>query len=302
VGSGSHAQQTARVMERFEPVLLKELPDLVVVVGDVNSTVACALDAAKLGIAVAHVEAGLRSFDRTMPEEINRVLTDRLSDMLFVTEQSGLDNLHNEGVAEEKMFLVGNLMVDALVKNRAKAEKSTILRDLGIDGLDYAVVTLHRPSNVDEPEVLARIVQALVELSKEVGIVFPVHPRTNERLERFGLSGMLEKARSVFLTGPVGYLDFLRLTSHARCILTDSGGLQEEACVLRVPCLTLRENTERPATIAAGWNRLVGTDRARIVEEGLRVLSAEVSGTAIPLWDGEASQRIVKHLLDALGG
>lgn len=297
VGSASHAQQTARIMERFEPVLLEQKPHIVVVVGDVNSTVACALVAAKLGVHVAHVEAGLRSFDRTMPEEINRIVADHLSDFLFTTEQSGADNLRREGIAKEKIFLVGNVMVDALLANRAKAERSHVLRQLQLDGCDYAVVTIHRPSNVDEQAVLCGIVEALLELSKEITIVFPAHPRTRGRLERFGLLGTLEDASHVFLTRPLGYLDFLKLTGHAKLILTDSGGLQEEACVLQVPCLTLRENTERPCTIAAGWNRLVGRERENILFNARQALSAAGTGSPVPLWDGKASERIVNALL-----
>ena len=297
VGSGSHAQQTARVMERFEPVLQEQKPDAVVVVGDVNSTVACALVAAKLGVKVAHVEAGLRSFDRTMPEEINRVVTDHLSDFLFVTEQSGVENLRQEGIAEEKIFLVGNVMVDALLANREKAKQSRILDTLGLNGCRYAVVTLHRPSSVDRGQVLGGIVDSLVELSRELLVVFPVHPRTQQRLVSFGLWEKLRNGNHVLLTEPLGYLDFLKLTSNARLILTDSGGLQEEACVLQVPCLTLRENTERPSTIACGWNWLVGTDRRVIIAQARQALSDGAIGSPVPLWDGRASERIVETLV-----
>lgn len=297
VGSASHAQQTARIMERFEPVLLDQRPDVVVVVGDVNSTLACALVAAKLGAEVAHVEAGLRSFDRSMPEELNRILTDHLSDFLFATEQSGVDNLRREGIPEEKVSLVGNLMVDALLANREKAERSDVLTQLSLDGSDHAVVTLHRPSNVDDKGVLGGIAAALVELSDEVKVVFPVHPRTRRRLENFGLMKRLQKAEHILLGEPLGYLDFLKLTSTAKLILTDSGGLQEEACILRVPCLTLRQNTERPATVAAGWNRLVGTDAQTIVREARRALGGGVAGLQVPLWDGKASERILNILL-----
>jgi len=300
VGPASHAQQTARIMERFEPVLHEQKPHVVLVVGDVNSTVASALVAAKLGVKVAHVEAGLRSFDRTMPEEVNRIVTDQLSDFLFVTEQSGLDNLQREGIRKDKVFLVGNVIVDTLLANREKAQQSNISQQLGLDGSPYAVATLHRPSNVDYRHVLREIVHALLRLSAELAVIFAVHPRTSRRLARFGLWSTLENASRVVLTEPLGYLDFLKLTSNATLILTDSGGLQEEACVLQVPCLTLRENTERPATVATGWNQVVGTERDAILAAADTALhNDDKSRHPITLWDGKASVRIVRILTAA---
>jgi UDP-N-acetylglucosamine 2-epimerase (non-hydrolysing) len=293
VGSGSHAVQTAEVMRRFEPVVLEQRPDAVVVVGDVNSTIACALTAVKLGVPVAHVEAGLRSFDRSMPEEINRVLTDAISRWLFVTERSGVENLRREGVPDERIFLVGNVMIDTLLACRARSEGSPILEQLDLAGRDYAVLTLHRPSNVDDPGVLFGLLSAVERLQRTLPIVFPVHPRTRKALNGH-VNGSMPGLR---LTDPLGYLDFMRLVARARLVLTDSGGLQEETTVLGVPCLTLRNNTERPATVDQGTNELVGTDPERIVQSGLRVLgSPPASGMVPDLWDGAAAARIVDVL------
>lgn len=301
VGSGSHAFQTAEIMKRFEPVLLEENPDYVLVVGDVNSTIACALVAAKLGVKVIHVEAGLRSFDRSMPEEINRVLTDAISDILFITERNAEKNLLREGIAKEKIYFVGNVMIDTLLNHKEKARQSGILQKLGFlkDPADlpgpYAVLTLHRPSNVDDGHVLGRIFDALNEISRSLPIVFPVHPRTRNKLEAEGisLSGDIKSIE------PLGYLDFLKLMAHAKLVLTDSGGIQEETTVLGVPCLTLRENTERPVTITEGTNVLVGTDRDRIVHESLAALKNGRKESRIPeLWDGSAAKRIVTILAD----
>jgi UDP-N-acetylglucosamine 2-epimerase (non-hydrolysing) len=292
VGSASHAVQTAEVMKRFEPVLLEQAPDVVLVVGDVNSTLACALTAVKLGIPVAHVEAGLRSFDRSMPEEINRVLTDALSRWLFVTERSGVDNLRREGVAAEQVFLVGNVMIDTLRACRQRSEASPILQTLGLAG-GYAVLTLHRPANVDDPSTFRGLLQAVERLQRELPVVFPVHPRTRNALAA-QLNGSMPNLR---LTEPLGYLDFLKLLSHARLVLTDSGGIQEETTVLGVPCLTLRNNTERPATIEEGTNVLVGLRPERIIQAGLRVLAAPLPLGKVPeLWDGQAAVRIVDIL------
>lgn len=293
VGSGSHAVQTAEVMRRFEPVLLETHPDAVVVVGDVNSTIACALTAAKLGVPVAHVESGLRSFDRSMPEEINRVLTDAISDWLFVSEPSGMENLRREGVLTDRMHLVGNVMIDSLLACRDQAERSSILEDLGLSGRPYAVLTLHRPANVDDPAVLDGLMRAIGRIAEDLPIVFPAHPRTLAALE--GRSGSPPGLR---LIEPLGYLDFLKLIAHARLVLTDSGGLQEETTVLGVPCLTLRENTERPATIDQGTNQLVGLNHERIVEAALSVLCADRGSSRVPdLWDGRAAPRIVDVLI-----
>jgi UDP-N-acetylglucosamine 2-epimerase (non-hydrolysing) len=263
VGSGSHAAQTAEIMKRFEPVVLEHKPQWVVVVGDVNSTIACALVAKKLAVRVAHVEAGLRSFDHSMPEEINRLLTDAISDLLFVSEPSGLENLRREGVADEKIHFAGNVMIDTLRASRQQAEQSGVLAELGLEARGYNVVTLHRPSNVDDPAIFGRIADALEHIQRDLPTVFPMHPRTLHNLGRLGLKQRLEGMPGLRLVEPLGYLDFLKLTSNAAVVLTDSGGIQEETTILGVWCLTIRENTERPATITHGTNQLVGTDPQR---------------------------------------
>jgi UDP-N-acetylglucosamine 2-epimerase (non-hydrolysing) len=294
VGSGSHAAQTAEVMKRFEPVVLRERPDLVLVVGDVNSTIACALVAAKLLVPVAHVEAGLRSFDRTMPEEINRILTDAISDWLFVTEPSGIENLRREGVPDDRVFLVGNVMMDTLVASRPRIAASPVLQRLGVEPERYAVLTLHRPANVDEPQTLRRLMGAIERLQREVPFIFPVHPRTRDTIGAYRRGGALP---NLIFTEPLGYLDFMKLLSHARLVLTDSGGVQEETTFLGVPCLTMRENTERPVTVTEGTNRLVGLDPDRIIGEGLQALTAGTRGGRVPhLWDGHAAGRILDVL------
>jgi UDP-N-acetylglucosamine 2-epimerase (non-hydrolysing) len=295
VGSASHAAQTAEVMKRFEPVLLRERPDAVVVVGDVNSTLACALVAVKMDIRVAHVEAGLRSFDRTMPEEINRILTDAISSWLFVSERSGLENLKREGIPDEKVHFVGNVMIDTLLSHRARCECSTVLEDLGLRENGYSVLTLHRPASVDAPEVLGPVMSAVTRISSELPIVFPIHPRTAKALSGVWPGGNGAARAGLLMNEPLGYLDFLKLVAHARMVLTDSGGIQEETTVLGVPCLTLRTSTERPATISEGTNVLVGLDPERIVAAALRTLGQERVARRIPeLWDGQASRRIVE--------
>jgi UDP-N-acetylglucosamine 2-epimerase (non-hydrolysing) len=299
VGSGSHAQQTAAVMRLFEPVVIEHRPDWVVVVGDVNSTLACALVCSKLGARVAHVEAGLRSRDRTMPEEINRLLTDQLSDLLLTPSEDADRNLVNEGVPRERIRFVGNVMIDSLLKQLERAASSRAREELGVEGEDYAVVTLHRPSNVDEPEVLGRILSALTRVGRRLPVVFPIHPRTRKNLEAFGL--LKSDEAGVRLVEPLGYLDFLRLYSGARLVLTDSGGIQEETTALGVPCLTLRENTERPVTVELGTNRVVGTDPERIVAEAEAALSKDRQSEpprVPPLWDGRAAGRVLDALLD----
>jgi UDP-N-acetylglucosamine 2-epimerase (non-hydrolysing) len=309
VGSGSHTYQTARVMERLEPILQQERPDLVVVVGDVNSTVAAALTAAKLGIPLAHIEAGLRSFDRTMPEEINRMVTDTLSDYLFVTEESGKQNLLREGVDAKKIFFVGNVMIDSLQQSRHLWECSTVHETLGVRKGEYGVVTLHRPANVDDGETLHALMQALAEVSKRLPIIFPVHPRTRKRLESLNgrLSGLRfdsqrVNGRNLYCVEPLGYLDFMALIAGARIVLTDSGGIQEETTFLNIPCLTLRENTERPVTVTHGTNRVIGTSPAAIVQEAARILERPLPTLAPPpLWEGQAAERIVSVLLERLG-
>jgi UDP-N-acetylglucosamine 2-epimerase (non-hydrolysing) len=293
VGSGSHAVQTAEVMKRFEPVVLEHRPNAVVVVGDVNSTIACALTAVKLGVPVAHVEAGLRSFDRSMPEEINRILTDAISCWLFVSERSGLDNLAREGVPAERVFFAGNVMIDTLLACRERSRRSPILDKLGVGPRRYAVLTLHRPANVDEPETFAGLMAAVERIQGDLPVVFPVHPRSRPALAR-SRAGSLPNLR---LTDPLGYLDFLRLLSDARLVLTDSGGVQEETTVLGVPCLTLRNNTERPVTVEQGTNRLVGLDPERILASAAAVLAEPPAGGRVPeLWDGRAAERIVDVL------
>jgi UDP-N-acetylglucosamine 2-epimerase (non-hydrolysing) len=295
VGSGSHAAQTAEVMKRFEPVLLEERPEVVLVVGDVNSTLACALTAVKLGVAVAHVEAGLRSFDRTMPEEINRILTDAISHWLFVSERSGVANLRQEGVPQKRVFFVGNVMIDTLLACLKRSEQSTVLEDLGLGSRPYAVLTLHRPANVDDPRVFGGLMRAVERLQKEITIVFPVHPRSRQAVAVY--SGAMPNLRC---TEPLGYLNFMKLLSSARMVLTDSGGIQEETTVLGVPCLTLRENTERPVTVEQGTNRLVGLDPDYILAIASDVLANPPIAHRVPeLWDGRAAERVVNIMTGA---
>ena len=302
VGSASHAVQTAEIMRRFEPVLLRQAPDLVAVVGDTNSTMACALVAAKLRVPLAHVEAGLRSFDRRMPEELNRIVTDALSDLLFVSEPSGLENLRREGVPDRHVHFVGNTMIDTLLEHRERADASDVLDRLGLKPRTYAVLTLHRPSNVDDAGALTRIASALGRVAEQLPVVFPVHPRTRRSLAAAGLWDTLEEQPGFALTEPMLYLDFLKLIGEARLVLTDSGGIQEETTVLGVPCLTLRENTERPVTLECGLNRLVGTAPERI-EQGVRdALAGRMTARRRPeKWDGRAGVRIVEVLLSLVG-
>lgn len=297
VGSGSHARQTAEIMTRFEPVVLQHKPDWVVVVGDVNSTIACALVASKLGIRVAHVEAGLRSFDRSMPEEINRLLTDAISDLLLVSEPGGVANLRAEGIAENKIHFVGNVMIDTLHASRSKADASPILESLALEPRHYALVTLHRPSNVDDPHTFGRILDALEAIQRDLPVVFPVHPRTRANLSKLGFDKRVAAMTGLRLIDPLGYLDFLKLTADAAIVLTDSGGIQEETTILGVWCLTLRENTERPITIESGTNHLVGTDPGRIVSAYRSCLENARGSQRIPqLWDGKAAERIAAIL------
>jgi UDP-N-acetylglucosamine 2-epimerase (non-hydrolysing) len=293
VGSGSHAEMTAQVLSRIEPVIQRERPDVVVVVGDVNSSIAAALAAVKLGVPVAHVEAGLRSFDRSMPEEINRVLTDAISEWLFVTEPDAVANLEREGADPRRIHHVGNTMIDTLLAHVAQARALRVPESLGLRAGEFAVLTLHRPSNVDDPERLARLFDALEEIHAELPVIFPVHPRTAAALtDRLG--GRQLKLRT---TAPLGYLDFLGLMADARLVLTDSGGVQEETTVLGVPCLTLRDNTERPVTVSRGTNRIVGSSPDAIRSEVAKVLAAEVPRVQTPeLWDGRAAARIADVL------
>ncbi len=301
VGSASHAVQTAEIMRAFEPVVEQHRPDAVLVVGDVNSTIACGLVAVKLGVRLVHVEAGLRSFDREMPEEINRVLTDAISDLLFCTEQSGVDNLRREGIADTRIHLVGNVMIDTLLRHRERAEQSRVLETLGLVAGGYAILTLHRPSNVDDPGVLAKLLDALEVIAADQPLIFPVHPRTRQKLEQFGLAARVAAQRELRLVDPIGYLDFLKLMAHARVVLTDSGGIQEETTILGVPCLTLRENTERPITVELGNNRLVGHHPERILAAYRAVTASRgTQNRTPPLWDGGAAARIVRVLRETL--
>ncbi len=291
----SAAAQTAEILLKFDPVLAAERPDLVLVVGDVTSTLACALAAAKRGLPVAHVEAGLRSFDRRMPEELNRVATDAIADLLFTHSADADANLRAENAPERCIFRVGNVMIDTLMRFRPLAARSRLPEELGLEPGGYALATLHRPSNVDDPRVLRGILGAFGQIQERLPLVFQVHPRTRKNIEAFGLGGMLEEMEQLHLLEPTGYLDFLRLQEGARLALVDSGGIQEETTVLGIPCLTLRENTERPITIQQGTNTLVGCDPGRIVEEAFRVLDQE-SRRAYPvpeLWDGHAAERLV---------
>jgi UDP-N-acetylglucosamine 2-epimerase (non-hydrolysing) len=299
VGSGTHAVQTAEVMRRFEPVVDEHQPSCVVVVGDVNSTLACSLVAVKKGVPVAHVEAGLRSFDRAMPEEINRILTDQISDLLYTTERTAHDNLAREGIPAERMHFAGNVMIDSLLfhKSRAVPAAQTLqAARAGFGAEGYGVVTLHRPSNVDEPEALRASLQILCEVSERLPLVCALHPRTVARVDGFGFSDVLQTGRIAVLP-PQGYLEMLGLMAGATLVLTDSGGMQEETTALSVPCLTMRENTERPITIEQGTNTLVGRDRALILRLVDEILATGGKRSRAPeLWDGRAAERIAAHL------
>jgi UDP-N-acetylglucosamine 2-epimerase (non-hydrolysing) len=303
VGSGSHAEQTAKIMVAFEKVCLEHKPDLVIVVGDVNSTMACSITAKKLGIKVAHVEAGLRSRDMSMPEEINRLCTDVLCDYLFTTDHFADENLRDEGVPEEKIHFVGNVMIDTLVKHRAMAEGLSIARDWGLGAGEFATMTLHRPGNVDDPQILEGLLKVLSKISEELPIIFPIHPRTKKMAEQFGVMHYLnfgERIEGIWCTEPLGYLDLLHLNMNARLVLTDSGGLQEETTVLGVPCVTIRPNTERPITCTEGTNILVGNDPQKVLDAANAILHGPVLTGRIPeKWDGRAAERIVEVLLNS---
>lgn len=298
VGSGSHAVQTAEIMKRFEPVVLDFKPDYVLVVGDVNSTIACGMVAVKLGVKLIHVEAGLRSFDRTMPEEINRVLTDSISDLLFITEQSGIDNLKKEGINSDKVHFVGNVMIDTLMANRQKAQNSDILERLDLSKKGYAAITLHRPSNVDDMNKFGEIVTALEEIAKDLKLVFPIHPRTRNNIKGSDLERRVLGMGNLILLDPVGYLDFLCLMDNAALVITDSGGIQEETTILGVPCMTLRENTERPVTITEGTNRLVKLTTEDILSNYFQIRDTmdSIKGRIPKFWDGKAAERIAKKI------
>jgi len=304
IGGGSHAQQTAKIMLEFEPVMEAEKPDVVLVVGDVTSTIACALVAVKMHVPIVHVEAGLRSGDRRMPEEINRILTDSISDQLFVTEQAGLDNLKREGVADGKIHFVGNVMIDSLVHYRRKAAELNTVGQLGLESGSYVVMTMHRPANVDSEEGLRSIVQIVEDTARYKTVLFPIHPRTLSNLTRFGLMERLNGIDNLRLMEPQGYLEFLNLMEHAAIIVTDSGGIQEETTYLQVPCLTFRDSTERPVTVELGTNQLLADLNPETVHRKvLEILEGKAKkGVIPPLWDGQAAGRIAAILDQLYGG
>ena len=302
VGSASHAIQTAKIMVAFESVVLEQKPDLIIVVGDVNSTLACSLVASKLGIKIAHVEAGLRSFDRDMPEEINRMVTDSLSDYLFVSERSGLKNLKSEGVNPEKVYFVGNVMIDTLSANLQIVDQSDILNKLGLTVNKYSVLTLHRPSNVDSHKALTEVFDILNSISREIKIIYPIHPRTKKMINEYNFSGRFEKLHNLLIVEPLGYVDFVKLVKESKFVITDSGGIQEESTFLRIPCLTVRENTERPITVAKGTNYLVGRDKTKILSCVKKILNGRSKKGSIPeLWDGKTAERIIGIILSKKG-
>ncbi|HNX01383.1 MAG TPA: UDP-N-acetylglucosamine 2-epimerase (non-hydrolyzing) [Candidatus Cloacimonadota bacterium] len=298
VGSGSHGEQTARVLERYEVVCLNDHPDLVIVAGDVNSSMACTLVAVKLHIPVAHLEAGLRSHDRRMPEEINRLVIDAISDLLFTPSRDGDENLLHEGVSPEKIVFVGNIMIDSLVEYRSLADKSTIMDQNGLLKGEFALITLHRPSNVDEEKGLTTILNAFNEISEKIKLVFPIHPRTRKNIEKLGLDHMVKKMKNLLLLEPVGYYDFMKLQMNSSFVLTDSGGIQEESTFFGIPCLTLRENTERPITILEGTNQLVELKTDIIIAKVNDILEGNVKKGKIPeYWDGHTAERVVQYFL-----
>lgn len=297
VGSSSNAAQTAKIMIEFEKALKKERADLVLVVGDVNSTLACALVASKIGIKVAHIEAGLRSFDMNMPEEINRLLTDQISDFLFTTSRNANSNLQAEGIDKSRIFFVGNVMIDTLLKNKERASKSKVMEKLGVQTNNFVLLTLHRPKNVDKKEKLEIALSILEGLASCVKIIFPTHPRTTKMIKSFGLDKRLRSIKGLILTEPLSYLDFLCLMSNASLVLTDSGGIQEETTILGTPCITLRDNTERPITVEQGTNLVLGLDEKRVLSESFKILSGKSKRGSVPeLWDGNAAKRIVNTL------
>ncbi|MBD3185112.1 UDP-N-acetylglucosamine 2-epimerase (non-hydrolyzing) [Candidatus Poribacteria bacterium] len=298
VGSGSQAVQTGKIMMRFEEMATEHKPDMVLVVGDVNSTMACAIVAAKLLIPLAHVEAGIRSFDRTMPEEINRVLTDAISDYLLTPTEGANENLSKEGIPEDKVTLVGDIMIDTLLKYKDQAASNPILRTLGLEKKSYVLMTMHRPFNVDIKENLINILNALKEIQKHIRIVFPMHPRTKARIEKFGLDKVVESMENFTIIEPLGYLEFMGLMINSKFVLSDSGGMQTETTVLNIPCLTMRENTERHETIEDGTNILVGNNTQKIIDESKKILAGKgKSGTYPEIWDGHTAERIVKAII-----
>ena len=301
VGSGTREEQIKLIKGKLELVVEKEKPDLVIVVGDVNSTLAAAETANKLGIKVAHVESGLRSFDNTMPEEFNRVEADKISDFLFTTEKSGNENLEKEGISKDKVFFVGNVMIDTLLKHREKSNTSKILEKLGLEKNNYCALTLHRPSNVDKKEDFQNIIEILDKIQEKIKIVFPIHPRTQKNIQKYNLDEKINSMKNLILTEPLGYLDFLCLMSNSKFVLTDSGGIQEETTVLGIPCITLRKNTERPVTLEQGTNLLVSINKEKIIEKAYEIIDEKIQlNNKVPeLWDGKAAERIVKVLINS---
>jgi len=300
VGGGTHTEATARTMIEFEKVLKIENPDVVLVVGDVNATLACALVAVKEHIPVVHVEAGLRSGDRKMPEEINRILTDNIADYLFITEQSGVDNLKKEGILDDKVFFVGNVMIDSLVYYHQKSKTLNTMQELGVKSKEFMLVTMHRPANVDTPEGLKSILEIIEKASQHLAVIFPIHPRTRNNMEKFALTDKLKSIKNLILTEPQGYLEFLNLMDNAKLIITDSGGIQEETTFLQVPCLTFRDSTERPVTVELGTNQLLSDLNADTVYEKMtEILDGETKkGIIPPFWDGHTAERIAAILFD----
>ena len=298
ISGGSHAYQVAHIMLEFEKILIKEKPDLVVVPGDVNSTMACSVVASKMGVKLAHIESGLRSFNRQMPEEINRLITDVLADFLFVSEPSGLENLNEEGISSEKIFYVGNIMIDSLVYYKDKISKADSHKNLGLNEKDYVLVTFHRPSNVDSPEKLLELLKLLSRISEKTTIVFPIHPRTSSNIEKFKLGKYLDS--KVIITEPLGYLDFLSLVQNSKLVITDSGGIQEECTYMNVPCVTARNDTERPVTVKTGTNYLGGTEFNELDNIIEQVLSAPKKGAIPKYWDGKTAERIVDILVKSV--
>jgi UDP-N-acetylglucosamine 2-epimerase (non-hydrolysing) len=295
VGSESHAKQVAHIMEKFDDVCNTEKPDAILVVGDVNSTMACSLVASKLGIKIIHLEAGLRSFDRTMPEEINRIVTDSLADLLFTPSKDGNENLLKEGISPDKIHLVGNIMIDTLFRFLPIIEKSSIIQDLNLIPQQYLLVTLHRPSNVDQKESLEKILNTFQKIQQKIKVVFPVHPRTKKNMHELGFSDMIDNMKNLIITEPLGYLDFQRLMTKSKAVITDSGGIQEETSVLKIPCITLRENTERPVTVSEGSNVLVGSDMNKLLTLVEKILNNQWKSSHIPkLWDGKTAERVIQ--------
>jgi len=297
IKAGKHGEQTGKTMIEFEKVCVKEKPQLVIVVGDVNATIACALVASKLHIKIAHIEAGLRSFDRNMPEEINRILTDHISDYLFTTCEDGEKNLLKEGINKNKIFFVGNIMIDTLLKQQKKAKHSRILKKLNLKVKEYALLTLHRPSNVDNEKILKTLLQTFHVIQKKIKIIYPIHPRTEKQIKKFDLEKYVKQMKNFIITPPLGYLDMIHLLNNTKFLMTDSGGIQEESTVLKIPCLTLRENTERPITVDIGTNIIVKTNKNKIIKEVNKILlGKEKIGKQPKYWDGKTSQKIIKIL------